>query len=104
MFATRATPQVQVSIREDLIAEAGQYFGDVIRRLYEGVAFYDRAKGVYHIFSHEGDELGDVRISDVQFAVCYMKRQGVAVGKLVDRDAGPGHPSLTFGWTGWFQW
>jgi hypothetical protein len=64
MFATRATPQVQVSIREDLIAEAGQYFGDVIRRLYEGVAFYDRAKGVYHIFSHEGDELGGSAVPD----------------------------------------
>jgi len=91
--------------REDLVAAAGDHIGRVIRDMYNGIAFWNASKSkglAYSVFSHEGDELGSYTTMDVQYAVNFMKRHGIPVGKLTDEC--PAHPGLSFSWQGWFTW
>lgn len=92
-------------------AQAGTHLGSVIRLLYEGVAFRKDGK-TFEIFSHEGDELGEITTADLSFAINFVKRTtGRAVGKckryLYDPVTGkysPEYePAFTFSWEGWYS-
>lgn len=89
------------------VAAAGTHIGRVIRLLHEGVAFRVDG-GLFHVFSHEGDELGFVSTADLNFAVCLVKRMGRQVGKCnstTTHKHGPymGEPAFTFAWEGWLM-
>ena len=95
---------------EDAISSASQHLGEVIRMMYEGVAFHDAHNTrLYNVFSHEGDELGSIEHADVSYAICYMKKLGRPVGKLEHRHWDPVtkkysstvEPAFSFAWEGW---
>ena len=63
------------------------------------------------MYSHEGDDLGQVSTADVSFAIHFMKQRGRMVGKLKDHPYDPVtkqwlstyEPAFTFAWEGWFD-
>jgi hypothetical protein len=93
---------------QQAMAEAGSHLANVIQVLYDGVAFPAGGK-VYDVFSHEGDELGQITTADLNFATHFMKRRGRAVGKLMHSDWDPVTkkfstnyvPAFSFAWEGW---
>jgi hypothetical protein len=87
------------------IADAGEHMGRVIRLMVDGVAFHNEGK-MYHVFSHEGDELGTLSTADVSYAINYMKRKGREVGKCSTYTDDPrfkNDPAFTFAWEGWLM-
>jgi hypothetical protein len=86
-----------------LIEKAGAHLGRVIQMMVDGVAFpqaEDRRE--YHVFSHEGDELGKIATADVNYAIAFMKKQGRRVGKCHTHQSDL--PAFTFGWEDWLRW
>ena len=80
-------------------AEAGDTMQRVIEMMIDGVAFPDdKDRRIYDVFSHEGDNLGRLSSTEVQFAMHYMKQRGRRVGTL--RHNHPAHPGFSFAWEG----
>lgn len=85
---------------EQVIADAGEHYGRIIRMMVDGVGYLFKGKKEYAFTSHSGDDtLGTVPICDVNTVVNWMKRHGHSVGKCTGFD---GHPGLTFAWSGWY--
>ncbi len=90
---------------EQAITQAGSHMGRVIKLLYDGVAFRQDGR-TFNVFSHEGDELGQLSTNDVSYAISFMKNMGRPVGKCKHptfQHGEPGHlePAFTFAWQGW---
>jgi hypothetical protein len=80
-------------------AAAGDAMQRIIDMMIDGVAFcYMKDKRIYHVYTHEGDDLGTLLASEVQFAVHYMKLRGRPVGTMLHEH--PAHPGLSFAWVG----
>lgn len=80
-------------------AAAGDDMQRVIDVMTDGVAFPDeKDRRIYHVFSHEGDELGQLNSNQVQYAIHYLKLRGRPVGTLPGSD--PCHPGFSFAWVG----
>lgn len=80
-------------------AEAGDGTQRAIDLMIDGVAFpddHDRRR--YYVFSHEGDELGELNSNEVQYAIHYLKLRGRMVGTLPGTH--PSHPGFSFAWVG----
>jgi len=100
----------------DIISKAGEHFGRVIKKMCDGVAFPDEKDGkLYHVFSHEGDELGTLTAADVSYAIHFVKQQGRMVGKMrssfshmVDGKLKfyeePTRTAYTFAWVDWYRY
>lgn len=77
-----------------------------VDKLIAGVAFIEDDHRFYRVFSHEGDELGILSVIDVEYAISYMKRYGIEVGKCEHPAYRGGysrcHPGFTFAWRGWY--
>lgn len=102
---------------DTIIAKAGEHFAKVIKLMCDGVAFPDEKDGKkFHVFSHEGDELGTLSAADVSYAIHFVKQQGRQVGKMksmfIERLIGgkmtfreePTRPAYTFAWEGWYMY
>lgn len=103
---------------EQIIADAGNHIGKVIRAMYDGVALPKHSDTrMYEVFSHEGDEIGQFTTADVEYAVSFMKKRGILVGKThgTQNMPVPGGPVIhyigrqpidlrvaySFAWSGW---
>lgn len=91
---------------DNICSKAGEHLSSVIKMLWDGVGFPRDSERSYHVFSHEGDELGILSNADVNFAIHFMKRQGYPVGKLASLKPNqlPGflrfEIAFTFAWQG----
>jgi hypothetical protein len=95
------------------VQAAGSHVGQVIQMLYDGVAFATEDNKTYEVYNHCGDFVGMLNANDVQYAICFMKKRGRAVGKtatlLPIRDGDSSmrftctKPSFTFAWEGWLS-
>ena len=91
--------------RDEIVEMAGEHIGGVIMMMYDGVAFPDSIDSQrYQVVSHEGDELGWLSTSDVEFAICFMKQRGKQVGKCSSFYRGLMNcrhkPGFSFAWEG----
>lgn len=83
------------------IAGAGEHLGGVIKMLVDGIAFPVEGNGKkYWVFSHEGDELGELTTAEVNFATHYMKRLGRVTGVHYLYKGRRTNPGITFAWEG----
>lgn len=87
---------------EALAEQAGGNLKKVILMMKAGVAFRQQDNRVYEIWGHDGDYVGSASTVDVEYAISFMKRQGIEVGKC--SNPGPSlfcGPAFTFHWQGW---
>lgn len=82
-----------------IAGRAGLHLARVIQKMIDGVAFRQDGK-TFNVFSHEGDELGTLTTEDVGYAISFMKRHGIAVGKCHSYMPADG-PAFSFAWSDW---
>jgi len=85
--------------------DAGSHMRKVIKAMIDGVAFRRDALW-FDVYSHEGDELGQISTADVNYAIHFMKKAGRPVGKLthITMQKNPFYchePAFTFAWVDW---